>query len=389
MITKAALPPPAPGLGDHDLGDVQPFDVFESGSAAILPAMPNPPLPPPALADPRAVAVQIQYVGKTKPAAAIDQMSPHAAMPPRAAVCAALKELQAQRRHCISLQSKCDRATEAFIARRLGYHAGLPAPQRKRLFAQAGKMRRQIERGTDLSSADPQCSIVDAAPEPQDDSGGLLSHETLRASAAAVAAAVAPLVLLSARARAGFDRHRIEVEREMRRLAHILPAWTWVESIAGLGDLGLAIIVGEAGDLSAYTRVPGKPGAGVAKLWKRLGLAVLGGLRQGGLPAGSEAAEWIVHGYNRRRRAEIWTIADALFRHQWRGAKDDEPAHAVGPYGEDYARKRGEYAAREWSPGHANAAARRYMTKCVIRDLWVAWRRAVGADEHEAQDLPG
>jgi hypothetical protein len=48
--------------------------------------------------------------------------------------------------------------------------------------------------------------------------------------------------------------------------------------------------------------------------------------------------------------------------------------NALGPYGEHYARKLPEYIARNHPmPGKA---ARRYMAKMFIRDLWRAWRSA-------------
>lgn len=274
------------------------------------------------------------------------------ALPPLAEICLTLKELQTHRRFCIRLQSKCDRATEALIARAMGYHGGLPEGERKKLFAAAGKLRREVERGGEDQAWDD-------------------------ARRSAVSAAVAPLIIVAAQGRAAFDRHRKAVEKEMRRLARDLPAWRMAEPIAGFSDLGLAVIVGEAGgDLSRFTKTPGKRGSGVAKLWKRLGLAVIGGVRQGGLSKTADANEWVEHGYNPERRAEIWVIGDVLLRQQWRGEKEGVPGHAVGLYGEHYARKKADYLAREWPPLRAHRAARRYMTKCLIRDLWASWRHA-------------
>lgn len=283
-------------------------------------------------------------------------------VPSIAEICASLRELQSSRRFSIRMQSKCDRGVEAYIARKLGYHADLDKAEREKLFSAAGKLRKQVESGGD-----------------DRDRG---EHQLN-----SVIAAVAPLVLVTASSRQGFDELRDGTEKEMRRLARLLPVWTWAKAVSGLSDLGLAVIVGEAGDLSAYRKVPGKPGSGVAKLWKRLGLAVIGDVRQGGLQRSAAASEWIVHGYNRERRAEIWVIGDVVLRQQWRGDRDEDggkpkktgkpvavPAHSIGPYGDVYGEKKAEYLDREWDAGHADAAARRYMTKRIIRHLWYAWR---------------
>jgi hypothetical protein len=78
----------------------------------------------------------------------------------------------------------------------------------------------------------------------------------------------------------------------------------------------------------------------------------------------------------RRWQAEMWAMLDdVLHRAQWRAERDGAPAHALGPYGEHYARKHAEYVARDHpAPGKA---ARRYMAKMFIRDLWCAWSAAV------------
>jgi ParB-like nuclease domain len=164
-------------------------------------------------------------------------------------------------------------------------------------------------------------------------------------------------------------------------LARELPAWQSVGTVKGVGELGLAVIVGEAGDIGGY--------ATPAKLWKRLGLAVFDGRRQGNPGADATAEDWILHDYNRQRRAEVWAfLSDVMFWAQWRGARDehgkdpkktDKPvavaAHAIGPYGAVYAERKAWNLARGWVPAHADADARRVMSKRFLRDLWIAWGR--------------
>lgn len=253
----------------------------------------------------------------------------------------ALAELQTQRAFCIKSQSRCDRSTEALIARFIGYSNTLDAKERVALFKKASTARKAVEKGGEVrQGADSQL--------PDDLS------------------ALTPIILLSAQSREGWDKHRAQVEKQMRKLARSLPVWPWVEQVKGFGDLGLAIIVGEAGDLSNY--------ATKERLWKRLGLAVIEGERQQ-RKSGAEAAA--AHGYNPHRRAEVWTLlSDSMFRHQWRGEKDDQPAGPSGPYGEVYAARKAHTETREWTLGHRHNDARRVMSKALIADLWREWRHA-------------
>lgn len=283
-------------------------------------------------------------------------------------LCNGLVYSQRQRVFCIKSQSRCDRSIEAFIATLLGFQAPKTkedSPEerkramaaRKKLFNLAATIRTRIEK------AGPNFEYKEHGDQ---------------------IAGIAPMILRSAEARAGWDVHRSEIEEKMRDVAQQLPAWPFVETIKGFGDLGLAVIVGEAGNLSNYSSA--------AKLWKRFGLAVDdGGYRQGRLPPNlsreDRAAAWTERGYVPRRRAETYAfIDDVMFRQQWRAARDAEgnavkgddppavPAHAIGPYGEMYGRKKAEYLERAFPAGHADKAARRYMTKCFMVDLWRGWK---------------
>lgn len=270
-------------------------------------------------------------------------------------VCSELIERQRQRVFCIRQQQRCDRSIEAFLARRFGYDARLEPAERKKMFAIVAKLRRDVEAGkpTDLDSR-----------------GDALSQ----------------FIITSAKARESWDEMRSDVEKRMITLARELPvASSFLPTVKGFGLLGLAVIVGEAGrDLSEYQNP--------AKLWKRLGLAVLDGRRQGSPGDGATAGDWVQHGYNKQRRAQVWAFcSDTMFRAQWRGEKDGVPAHPIGPYGEAYIERKQWVLARGWTPAHADADARRFMTKRLIRDLWRAWRDADISlkplvDVHPAED---
>lgn len=266
-------------------------------------------------------------------------------------LCNGLVYAQRQRVFCIKSQSRCDRSIEAFIATLLGFKTDQQESDRKKLFKMAATIRLKIENaGRDFDY--------------------LQFGEQI--------AGVAPMILRSAEARAGWDGHRTDIEGRMKEAAAALPAMPFVATVKGFSVLGLAVLVGEAGNFSNYS-VP-------ATLWKRFGLAVDDqGYRQGRLPPNltreARAEAWTNRGYVPRRRAEVYAfVDDVMFRHQWRAEKTDDdtgeiiPAHPIGNYGEIYGRKKAEYLERALPAGHADKAARRYMAKCLIVDLWRAWK---------------
>lgn len=163
-------------------------------------------------------------------------------------------------------------------------------------------------------------------------------------------------------------------EKNMVRLAMTLPVWdAWAKDVHGFGAKGLAVIVGEAGDLSEY--------ATHSKLWKRMGVAVMDGVRQGGLSKGAAKEEWIAHGYNRQRRSRLFTIGDSIIK----------ATRQANPYRELYLSRKDVERAKlpEATPMHVHRRAQRYMEKRLLRDLWKAWRRAKSAlPEGAVVDVP-
>ena len=193
------------------------------------------------------------------------------------------------------------------------------------------------------------------------------------------------IILASIKAREPYNDIEKKTTKEMDRLAMLLPVWKqFGESIRGFGAGSLAVIIGEAGDLSNYSTH--------SKLWKRMGLAVMDGRKQGhvakGLSRDDRKAAFIEHGYSPIRRSRMWNIGDTMVK----GNKD-------GPYRSAYlARKQHERDRAEangltvapsakipekrkdefMSDGHIHLRAQRYLEKRLLRDLWKAWRRAIG-----------
>lgn len=263
---------------------------------------------------------------------------------------AAIVALGRRRRFLIKSLIRQTNSVGAYVRSLLGWRLDLPEAERAKIAKRAARIVTAINKGISID-------------EP-------------------IADAVRPVVLASDAGSAPLTKLRDETEAEMIRLVKTLPVYPFAASIKGFArGLGLAVIVAEAGDIGSYKSR--------SALWKRMGLAVIDGERQGKRTNVEEAAR---HGYNPHRRAEMYAVvAEPLLKHQWRGLDEEtgEVAHAIGPYGERYGTKKAEYTVRveatkelpysdkaKWTPKRANEAAKRYMTKCLLRDLFGAWKAA-------------
>lgn len=171
-----------------------------------------------------------------------------------------------------------------------------------------------------------------------------------------------------------------EISKELETMAKELPIWSsWAEGVRGFGAGSLATLIGETGTLSNYNNP--------AKLWKRMGVGCeerADGtiVRQGGLPKGASAEEWIQHGYSRRRRSKMWVIGDCLMK------------STGGHYRERYLERKEFYRQKAMDAGleitpadkipakekhkhisvmHIHRKAQRKMEKDFLKDLWNAW----------------
>lgn len=155
-------------------------------------------------------------------------------------------------------------------------------------------------------------------------------------------------------ARDVLHKQKLLQERQLGKLAMQLPVWPWVESVRGFGAIGLGQIIAETGDLCRYPSP--------AKVWKRMGLAVIDGKRQRKVLDKDEA---IVQAYTPRRRAIMHVIGDSLIK------GNDE-----GTYRTTYLERK-EYE-REMHPEFADMVthkrALRYMEKLLLKHLWQTWR---------------
>lgn len=263
---------------------------------------------------------------------------------------ALIRKFHRERCYLMETRKSLDLRLLSELRWRLGWSRNLPDGERKAIAQRAMRLvetAEKIAKGKSVDAIDP-------------------AYEELSSIIEATIAA-----------RARFDKGEAEAVKQMEKLAKQLDVWAvFGEGVKGFGPKSLAVIVAEAGDLSNYPDH--------SKLWKRMGLAVINGVRQGGLQKSARAEKWIEHGYNRKRRSHMWNIGDALIK-------------AGGPYADLYrARKeveRGKAQARGLtvapaakipksrahefiSDGHIHRRAQRYMEKRLLRDLWKAWRRA-------------
>lgn len=274
------------------------------------------------------------------------------------ALCSFLREFQPQRVATMKMLRRINSQTGSLTRRCLGWRPDMPEKERKALCSRAAELIAGVEAG--------------AAPPGAD---------------ARVLAVAGPYILAAAAARRPFDAYRRDLETAMQKAAMGLPVWGWVEGVRGLGAMGLAVIVGEAGNLAEYPNP--------AKLWKRMGLAVFEGRAQRRVAEPEAAA---MQGYNPRRRSAMWTIGDALLKqvgpyrdlylerlaaeHAKAAAEGLTPATTTAATVASWA-ERGLPALlrvkaldphRHRSALHLHRRAQRYVEKRLLRDLWRAWR---------------
>lgn len=160
--------------------------------------------------------------------------------------------------------------------------------------------------------------------------------------------AVTPIIM----AQEPLIAQRKAFEKALAKMGKELPISHMADTIKGVNTMTLATIVGELGDLSAYTK-------GIDGIMKRAGLAVIEGERQR-MKAGDAA---LLHGYSPSRRSVFWNIGGALIKAQG----------VDGPYRLIYDARKELELSRGLTKGHAHNRAMRHMTKALLRHLHRAW----------------
>jgi len=253
-----------------------------------------------------------------------------------------------RRQAAIKAQRRLDQAAGAMIRRLCGWNPELSESERMAINKQADRIFKALEKDKELALTEDE----------------------------QIARLARPFVFASLQAREPFDLLRKNAEKTMADRGKQLPVWPWLNAIRGIDIGGLCAIIGEAGDLNNYSNP--------AKLWKRLGVGVLDGQRQGNPGKNATAEDWIKHGYSPRRRSIMWNVGYALVM-----------VNGDGRYRTDYLKYKERLTAERsvewvslsadggvttereaWSKGHIARAAQRHMEKLFLRDLWTVWRRA-------------
>lgn len=179
------------------------------------------------------------------------------------------------------------------------------------------------------------------------------------------------------------DPARLAYEKALVKAAKRLPVYAWVKNVKGLGDISFATIVGECGDIGSYKSV--------SAVWKRMGVAVMDGRRQGNPGAGAAAEDWTAHGYNKQRRSVGYVAREHVIggMGKWRPVmgEDVDANEALTPYQRAYAcRARVEAeklglpvteadTGKESYKKHVSSRAHRYVEKMLLKHLYIEWRR--------------
>lgn len=169
---------------------------------------------------------------------------------PRPDLCSLLRTHARTRKNILTSQRQLTLRIGSYIRTNLGWRLDLPADVREAINKQAAQVADELE------------AAFTAARK----SGGIPLPPTSGAAPLETYAMVAPFVFASFLAREPFDVMRHNVEAEMSAAASELPVCEWWCSHRGCAPFGLALIVGEAGDFSRFTK-----GYGGLKKW--LGLA--------------------------------------------------------------------------------------------------------------------
>lgn len=252
-----------------------------------------------------------------------------------------IRERHRQRDDLLRAEGDLTRRIKAICRRSVGYGTFLPAAEAKPRMAEAKALYEAIEKG----------------------------------EATTIAIVAMPLIS----ARETISENLRHIERDLVKAVKQLPVYeTFVVPINGFGAIGLAQIVGEAGDLGEY--------ANPAKLWKRMGVGLVGDERQRKHTDKEKAA---AHGYSPKRRSVMFVIGDSLLKKQnaykdlydARKVYEIQKAEAAGLTVVPAAKIPKGKEALYRSQGHVHNRSKRYAEKRLLRDLWRAWRGQNGDPE--------
>ena len=258
-------------------------------------------------------------------------------------LCTHLQELQVRRKFWIALANKETNAAGALARRYCGFDPDANEKEREGVKKRAARIVERALKGKPQTEEDAEVGVY---LEPD--------FKVLRVT-------LKPLT-----------NRRNEIELEMKHTVRKLPVREWAKEVAGLGEIGVAVIIGECGDLNGYPNF--------RHVWKRLGYAPYEGraMSRWKMEGGLSADEWTKAGYSPHRHAQIYScVTEPMIKHQLVSAKKSETdfGAAKGPYGEVYIMRRAKCMIEhsDWNRAHLHKDALFVMTKAVLADLWRVW----------------
>lgn len=242
------------------------------------------------------------------------------------------KELQGlQRQRAITIKSRNMQANrlQAIVAGTMGYSSTMPEKERTKKFVEASELIKQVMEGT---AETPMKAVIQTT-----------------------------MIGIDA-----FNVMKEALEKEMVKQAKLLPVAQWVSQTPqrGFGNLFLAIIVGECGDLWGYENP--------AKVWRRMGCApwefegktLMGATWRGGKEGKLPASEWESYGYSPRRRSIAYLVGEGIVKQ-----------NGEGPYRKRYDATK--LRIKELHPDYSDLRCHRHgmllATKKLLLNLWWNW----------------
>lgn len=243
-------------------------------------------------------------------------------------ICNELRVLQRHRSILIKSRIMQANRLQAIVAGTIGYNSGLIEKERMAKFKEANDLIKKV--------------VAGEADTP-----------------------LKPVIIVTMKGIDEFLLKQTEYEKGMLKLVKQLPVSKWVELQVGFGQLNLAIIIGECGDLSNYSSP--------AKVWKRMGLApqefdgkvAMGSTWRYGKEGKLPAEVWESFGYSPRRRSIAYLLGECLIKQN----------HDI--YRKRYDEAKARFAAfhPDYMPGRCHRHGMLLTTKMALRNLWMEWNR--------------
>jgi RNA polymerase-binding transcription factor DksA len=268
-----------------------------------------------------------------------------------------LKRHHRRRRFAIKNQQKIDRALESFIrVYATEWDPDMNDKERDKINAEVKAIIKKIRDGIDYG----HCEAC-----------GQLTMKVREESE------FTDIVCTADAAREPADLMRERSQKPMEKIAEQLGAHAWTQSVHGVGEIGLANIVAEAGELGDYPNL--------YKLYSRLGFAPYEGLagstwkRESWRPRALTKEEWTDHPFSGQRYAFMHQTAVWLVNAQVESAEKSgtEFGRPKGPFGKIYVERREETKAKhpDWTRQHARMDALRITMKEFLKALYFEWNK--------------